>query len=151
MNRHIHADKLRKYHISVQEISVESLQSGAEINEAKVGHCAIIYDNDKDFGEVEVVNTSPAVPELLPSQKIDPDKLKHLSDQHKKELLALLDRYPECFSDKPGLCTLVTHEINVTSDFKPKRLRTYRVPESLKPEVEKQIQEMLAMGIIRPD
>jgi len=102
------------------------------------------------FGEVEVVNTSPAVPELLPSQKIDPDKLKHLSDQHKKELLAVLDKYPECFSDKPGLCTLVTHEINVTSDFKPKRLRPYRVPESLKPEVEKQIQEMLATGIIRP-
>ena len=64
MNRHIHVDKLRKYHISVQEISVESLQSDAEINEAKVGHCAIIYDDDKDFGEVEVVNTSPAVPEL---------------------------------------------------------------------------------------
>ena len=44
----------------------------------------------------------------------------------------------------------MTHEINVTSDFKPKRLRPYRVPESLKPEVEKQIQEMLATGIIRP-
>ena len=38
------------------------------------------------------------------------------------------------FSDKPGLCTMVTHEINVTSDFKPKRLRAYRVPESLKPK-----------------
>ena len=32
---------------------------------------------------------------------------------------------------------MVTHEINVTSDFKPKRLRAYSVPESLKPEVEK--------------
>jgi len=149
INRHIHVDKLRKYHISVQEISVKPLQSDAEINEAKVGHCAIIYDDDKDFGEVEVVNTSPTVSELLPSQKIDPDKLKHLSDQHKKELLSVLDKYLECFSDKPVLCTLVTHEINVTSDFKPKQLRTYRVPESLKPEVEKQIQEMLAMGIIR--
>ena len=45
---------------------------------------------------------------------------------------------------------MVTHEINVTSDFKPKRLRAYRVPESLKPEVEKQIKEMLEMGIIKP-
>ena len=56
---------------------------------------AIIYDDDKDFGEVEVVNTSPPVSELLPNQKIDPDKLKHLSDQHKKELLAVFDKYPE--------------------------------------------------------
>jgi len=45
---------------------------------------------------------------------------------------------------------VVTHEINVTSDFKPKRLRAYRVPESLKPEVETRIQEMLAMRIIKP-
>ena len=45
---------------------------------------------------------------------------------------------------------MVTHEITVTSDFKPKRLRAYRVPESLKPEVEKQIKEMLEMGIIKP-
>jgi len=90
------------------------------------------------------------MPELLPSQKIDPDKLIHLSAQQKKELIAVLDKYPECFSDKPGLCTMVTHAINVTSDFKPIRLRAYRVPESLKPEVEKQIKEMLEMGIIKP-
>ena len=66
---------------------------------------------------MEVIDTSPAVSELLPSQKIDLDKLKRLSAQQKKELLSVLDKYPECFSDKPRLCTMVTHEINVTSDF----------------------------------
>jgi len=50
----------------------------------------------------------------LPSQKIDPDKLKHLSAQQRKESLSVLDKYPECFSEKSGLCTMVTHEINVT-------------------------------------
>jgi len=90
------------------------------------------------------------MPELLPSQKIDPDKLKHLSAPQNKELLSVLDKYPECFSDTPGLRTMVTHEINVTSDFKAKLLRTYRLPESLKPEVEKQIKEMLEIGIIKP-
>jgi len=35
------------------------------------------------------------MPELLPSQKSDPDKLKHLSAQQKKELLSVLDKYPE--------------------------------------------------------
>jgi len=45
---------------------------------------------------------------------------------------------------------MVTHEINVTGDFKAKRLRAYRAPESLKPQVEKQVQEMFAMGIIKP-
>ena len=81
VSRHLHADKLRKYHVSVQEISARPLQGHNEVNEAKVEHCAIIYDEDKHFVEVEVVDTSPAVSELLPSQKIDPDKLKHLSEQ----------------------------------------------------------------------
>jgi len=46
---------------------------------------------------VKVINPSPTVSELLPSQEIDPDKLKHLSDQQKKELLAVLDKYPKVF------------------------------------------------------
>jgi len=73
ISRHLHADKLRKYHVSVQIISARPLQGHNEDIEANVEHCAIIYDEDKDFGEVEVVDTLPAVPELLPSQKIDSD------------------------------------------------------------------------------
>ena len=87
---------------------------------------------------------------LLPSQKIDPDKLAHLTTEQQTELLAVLDKYPECFSDVPGFCDIVQHEIHVTEDFKPKRLREYSVPESLRSEVERQIQEMLQLGIIRP-
>jgi len=41
-------------------------------------------------------------------------------------------------------------EINVSADFKPKRLRAYRVPENLKPMVESQINELLKLGIIKP-
>jgi len=33
--------------------------------------------------------------------------------------------------------------------FKPKRMRAYKMPEKLQPEVERQLQEMLANGIIR--
>ena len=51
---------------------------------------------------------------------------------------------PGCFTD------VVEHKITLTGDFKPKRLRAYRIPERLKPEVDRQIQEMLQLGIIRP-
>ena len=47
-------------------------------------------------------------------------------------------------------CQSVTYEIKVTDDFKPRWLRAHRVLECLKPEVEKQIQKMLAMGVIKP-
>jgi len=52
------------------------------------------------------------------------------------------------FVEKPGLCKLGEHEINVTPDFKPKRLKAYRVRELLKPEVACQLQELLDLGLI---
>jgi len=45
---------------------------------------------------------------------------------------------------------VIEHEIDVSPEFKPKRFRAYRVPEKLKPEVDKEIQLMLNAGIIRP-
>jgi len=45
---------------------------------------------------------------------------------------------------------LMQHEIHLGEDFRPKRLRAYWVPENLKPEVRKAIQQMLDLGIIKP-
>jgi len=73
-----------------------------------------------------------------------------LTEEQQTKLLDVLDKYCCCFSDKPGLCKVIEHEINVSQDFKPKRLRSHRVPENLKPMVEEQIQELLHLGIIRP-
>ena len=148
--KHVHADKLRKYHVCVNEVVCQpSSWSVVNVN-VEVKQCAIVYDRDSEFGEISVVEPkSQEQPMLLPSEKIDKDKLAHLTQEQQNEILAILDKYPECFSDFPGFCDVVQHEIYVTDDFKPKRLRAYRVPESLKPEVEKQIQEMLQMGIIK--
>jgi len=54
------------------------------------------------------------------------------------------------FSDIPGHVDVVEHTIAIVDDFKPKRLPAYRVPERLKPEVDRQIQKMLDIDIIRP-
>jgi len=43
---------------------------------------------------------------------------EHLSEQQQKELLAVLDEIPQCFSDNPGFCNVVQHEIHVTNVFK---------------------------------
>jgi hypothetical protein len=61
----------------------------------------------------------------------------------------MLDRYPSCFSEKAGLCTLVEHEIVVTPDFRPKRMKPYQIPEILKPEVEKQMKLFIKQNIFR--
>jgi len=85
-----------------------------------------------------------------PSQRVSAEKLLHLNDQQRDELLAVLDDHSVCFRDRPGLYTGAVHCIRTTSEFKPKRMRAYRVPEIFKPDVEKQVKELLDMGLIRP-
>ena len=82
--------------------------------------------------------------------KIDADKLQHLNETERKELLQLLNEFSDCFAEKPGFCPYVEHKIVVSPEFKPKRLREYRIPEVLKPEIQRQIDELLAAGFIRP-
>ena len=131
--RWLHANKLRPYH--------------ARVN-ALIGNCAIVYESDEEFGTLPVI--TPDYADLnLSSNKIDPAKLEHLNADQKDALLKLLDEFADVFVEKPGLCNEGVHEIHVTPEFKPRRLRAYEVPELLKPEVARQLQELLDMGFIR--
>jgi len=148
--QHVHTNKLRKFHVRVDEVIVEG---DVDSHVMSVDTCAVIYDSDTDFGSVAVVD--PPLKEsdkidLPPSQRIDPEKLAHLSERQRHELTDILDQFQDCFSDTPGFCDLVEHEIPITEDCKPKRLRAYKVPERLKAEVHRQIQELLSLGFIRP-
>jgi len=109
--RHLHANKLRK-------LTVPTL------------HVGVISESDAEFGEVLAV--PPDKTASLPSERIDLNSLSHLSEQQRSSLLALLDEFKECFSNIPGLCTVVTHETHLTDDFTPRQTRAYRVPELLK-------------------
>jgi len=114
---------------------------------AVVGHCAIVHDEDEDFGDIGEINpTSKVTNSSLPSQKIERHKIAHLSEQQQEEILNLLDQFSECFADRPEYCDMMQPEIDIDKDFRPKRLSAYRVPENLKPE----IQQMLDLGIIKP-
>ena len=167
--QHIHANHLRKFYAQVEEITCaqdcfslmedsiyrtdigEALNSDYYINASS---CAIVHDEDIDFGVIHVIEPSvvnnTGSKELLPSQKIDLSVLSHLSSEQSIEFLAVLDRFPECFSDTPGCNQTVMHEIHITPDFKPKRLKPYRIPEALKDEVNKQIANLLKLGFVQP-
>ena len=106
-----------------------------------VNTCAVVYESDNDFGDIDVIPLSTKESDFMsPSQKIDRNSISHLGNKQQTELLAVLDRYPECFSDVPGLTDVITHSIPLVPGLKPKRLHAYRVPERLKPEVDRQIQ-----------
>jgi hypothetical protein len=63
--------------------------------------------------------------------------------------LSLLDQYPDVFSEKVGRCEAYIHEIRVTPDFHPKRLKEYRIPEKLRGDVRQQIKQLLDQGLIK--
>jgi len=156
VRHHVHANRIKQFVVAINYISycpdfetVVAYDTSSEVN--SVDSCAVITDLDCDFGDIYCFHTvEDKAQAMLPSQKIDRAQIEHLTPPEQQELLKLLDKYPECFSDDPGLCDLAVHEINLTPDFRPKRLRAYRVPEKLKEKVSDEIQRMLTLGIIRP-
>ena len=87
----------------------------------------MITDCDSYFGDIHTFELCEGKSVSLPSQRIDPQQITHLRPNEQHDLLSVLDKYAECFSDDPGLCTLVQHEINLLPGFTPKRLKVYRV------------------------
>ena len=65
--------------------------------------------------------------------------MTHLTPKHQQELLQLIDKYADRFSEIPGLTTRAEHCVELMPGFKPKRMRAYNVPEKLQPEVERQL------------
>ena len=112
MRRHFHANKLRKFHVRVDSL-VDVLESKS------VNTCAVVYENDTDFGQLNVIPSTLSQPStvVLPSEKIDPASISHLSCDQQLELLEVLDRYPECFSDVSGSTDVITHKLRIRNEY----------------------------------
>ena len=120
--RHLHANRMRKL-------------------VTDVCHVAVVREQDTDFGEISSVPVNE--PDMVPSEHLT--NVDHLTPDQRATLSSLLDEFSDCFSNKPGLCTVIQHEINTTTDFIPKRTRAYRVLEVLKGEIERQVDELLRL------
>ena len=91
-------------------------------------------------------------PYRIPSSKLEElIRLQHLNQEEKSALLKTLSKNTEIFhreSEKLSCTTAIQHRIKTTDDI-PVHTKTYRNPHVHKTEVEKQINEMLADGIIQ--
>ena len=72
---------------------------------------------------------------------------EHLSRQERIELNNVLNPFKGIFSDKPGRTHLAEHKIDLT-DNTPINLKIYRIPESLKADLDIHIDKLLEMNII---
>jgi len=75
---------------------------------------------------------------------------EQLTTQQRTGLRAVLDRYPEVFDDRPGFTHVIEHKIEVM-DQTPIYQRPYRIPESQRDVVERELLNMVQPGIIRYD
>ena len=120
------------------------------VNTFVVNTCAIIRDEDCDFGNVQTCPSLQSSNELLPSQRIDPSCMSHLNgDERQQNLLKVLDSFPDVFKDEPGLYKGIKHTVPTVPDFRARRLREYKIPEKIKPQVMSQIRGLLDLGVIK--
>jgi len=117
VRRHFHANKLRKFHVRVDSVTCNSLVD--DLESKSINTCAVVYENDTDFGQLKVIPSTLSQPStvVLPSEKIDPASISHLSRDQQLELLEVLDRYPKCYSDVPGYTDFVTHNLRIRSKY----------------------------------
>jgi hypothetical protein len=128
VRQHVHANKLPKYHVRVDKVVCDLIALGDYC--AEVNNCLIIFDQDVDFGPVDVFIPTCANEYVYghsPSEQTDASKLDYLTDEQCSQFLTIIDRYPECFVEKPSFCNVLEHEIHVTPDFRPKRLKEYHI------------------------
>jgi len=80
---------------------------------------ALVYDQDCDFGDVAVVEPNARNTELLPSEKIDREKLSHLTncwkEQHEEAFQTLKDVLIQA-TDNPLFVADFSKPFNVTVD-----------------------------------
>jgi hypothetical protein len=155
--QHLHANRLRKHYLRVIEITYSSSYLVDWSVSAIDCACAVISERDAEFSGVDTTDSESPDPYVEScynkgslSQRTDPRRVSHLSPEQCRDLFKILDKYPECFTDAPGFCSVLELEIPVTPGFRPKRLPAYRVPENLKEGVNAHIKSLLQQGIIKP-
>ena len=72
-----------------------------------------------------------------------------LSKRQKKQVWELLEEYQDILTSNPAKTSLGEHRIEVTTD-QPVRTKAYPLPYAVRELIQKEVNEMLRMGIIEP-
>lgn len=126
--RVIHANKLRVYHEHVCSVGV-------------------IFEEDGDFGNIPDV---PQVPRGVPKCPDVTEAFKHIDEKQRQQLEDLFHSCPGVFGSKIGRCKIGAHKIELMEGGQLKQSCPYKVPMAYRGEMDRQIGELLEMGVIYP-
>lgn len=125
--RTVHANNIREYH-------------------ARVGHVGVVFQSDDEFGTIE---HAPSLTDDAVST-LPEGATQHLTPERAQEVRDVFASFAELFSIIPGIAKVGEHKIVLKEGHAPTKSYPYRVPEMLKAEVEKQVNELLEQGLIYP-
>ena len=74
------------------------------------------------------------------------DDKKFIMGNQLTDEFAVLERFPDVFSEVPGRTNLIEHDIKLRDETPCIRQPRFRIPETLKPEIEAEIQNILKSG-----
>lgn len=77
-------------------------------------------------------------------------KLDHLTAPQREQITAVFQQYGELFHAQTKIAKVDQHCIELKEGPTPRRPHRYRIPETLKGEVARQVNELLAQDIIYP-
>jgi len=133
--------RVKLFHANMLKLYVERPKVGEGV---EVVGAALVEDSQ----EIEVGQ----ITELVTEQKEDFQQVNinpELSVERKEEVTDLLREFSDVFTDVPKITTLGSHSIQLTSS-EPIRSKAYPLPFALREAVDKEIDSMLARGIIEP-
>ena len=126
-----------------------------DINMACLAQLAQLGDDDEDIEDMDIPVTEMPEDNLYPSgsgaeeTSVERVVAPSLSCEQKQQLQQVMGAFPTVFQTMPGHTDVVEHEIHV-GDVTPIRQRPYRIPYSRRELVKRELDEMMAAGVIQP-
>ena len=132
-----HVNLLKKWYPAQSDVTTASL--------------AVLGTDSETEGEEEIPVTRMQLEDDLystgESSAVNLDVTSNLTVQ--QQLQELMGEFPAIFRETPGHTTVTEHEIHV-GDAAPIRQKPYWVPYSQRDVVKRELEEMMAAGVIRP-
>ena len=144
--KNFHVNMLKLYHErSKSQVTRDRNQVESSDEDVDVGFSMVLNDGTEVTGESELIDVCPlSSTETWRDVRINPD----LTEEQKVEISNLLERYSHVLTSLPGCTEVEKHHIFTTTE-EPVRVKPYPIPYALREIIEKEVQEMLKMGIIR--
>jgi len=140
-----HANLLKRYFPADPKVPEEASELLEPTELAAIQIQAVLWENDENLEEqgAELETLTSLQKETVDDVKVNPG----LSAAQQTDVRTLLEQYNDIFTDVPSITNVSEHVIQLTTT-EPIKGRAYTLAMALRETLDKEIDNMLAMGII---